>query len=96
MISQLPLWASENNKLEDLISRMQLTGALLSRHPQAVCPRQKLRPVDTVSPYAPPSKPNCSRGGGFDAPYPLHGPQARESMPLDLKGENMSGDAHVR
>jgi hypothetical protein len=50
MISQLPLWASENNKLEDLISRMQLTGALLSRHPQAVCPRQKLRPVDKCEP----------------------------------------------
>jgi len=54
MISQLPLWASETNKLEDLISRMQLTGALLSRHPQAACSRQKLRPLDNVSPYAPP------------------------------------------
>jgi hypothetical protein len=27
MISQLPLRASKNNKLENLISRMQLTGA---------------------------------------------------------------------
>ena len=58
MISQLPLRAPENNKLENLISRMQLTGALLSRHPQAVCPRQKLRPVDNVSPCAPPQRPD--------------------------------------
>jgi hypothetical protein len=49
MISQLPLRASENNEPESLISRMQLPGALVSRHPQAVCPRQKLLPVDDVA-----------------------------------------------
>jgi hypothetical protein len=49
MISQPPVWASENNKLENLISRMRLPGALLSHHPQAMCQRRKLLPVDNVS-----------------------------------------------
>ena len=58
MISQLLLRAFENNKLENLISRKQLPGALLSHHPQAVYPRQKLGPVDNVSPCAPQQKPD--------------------------------------
>jgi hypothetical protein len=70
MISQLPSRASENNKLENLISRMQLTGGVLSRHPQAVCPRQKLRPVDIVTLCAPPRKPDLFQA----AALMLHNP----------------------
>jgi len=51
MISQLPLRASENNTLE-LFSQMQLSPALLRRYRQSLCPHQKLRPVDNVSPYS--------------------------------------------
>jgi hypothetical protein len=95
MISQLPLRASENIKLESLISRMQLTGALLSRHPQAMCPRQKLRPVDDVSRAHRHRSRARSRAAALIS-ITLHGPQAHESMPPDPKGDNMSGDAHVR
>jgi hypothetical protein len=48
MISQLHLRASGNKTLEDVISQMQLSPALC-RYRQAVCPGQKLRPVDNVS-----------------------------------------------
>jgi hypothetical protein len=48
MISQLHLRASGNKTLEDVISQMQLSPAL-RRYRQAVCPGQKLRPVDNVS-----------------------------------------------
>jgi hypothetical protein len=92
MISQLPLRAAENDRLESLISRLQLRGALLSRHPQAVCPPQKLRPLDDVNR----AHRHRSRTRSPAAALMLHNPQARESMPPDPKGENMSGDAHVR
>jgi hypothetical protein len=49
MISQPPVQASENNKLENLISRMQLPGALLSHDSQAMCPRREPWPVDDLS-----------------------------------------------
>jgi hypothetical protein len=78
MISQLPLRAFENNRLENLISRMQLTGGLLSRHPQAACPRQKLRPVDNVSSCAPPLKPDSFQA----AALMLHSPPGTASSRL--------------
>jgi hypothetical protein len=65
MISELPLRASENNEPESLISRMQSSLALLSRYRRAVGPRQKLGPVDGVSPCLPPQKPDSFPGGAL-------------------------------
>jgi hypothetical protein len=95
MISQLPLRAFENNKLENLMSRKQLLGALLSRHPQAVCPRQKLRLVDDVRRAHRHRSRARSRAAALML-HTFHGPQAHESMPPDREGDNMSGDGHVR
>jgi hypothetical protein len=54
MISQLPLRASENNKLENLISRMQLTGWAPESPPAGSVSAPEATAVDSVSPYAPP------------------------------------------
>ena len=70
MISQLLLRASGNKTPGDLISQMQLSPALLRRYRQAVCPRQKLRPVDNVSPL----HRNSSRTRSRAAALMLHNP----------------------
>ena len=90
MISQLRSRASQNKTLEDLISRMQLIGALLSRHPQAVCPAPKATACGRREPVRTAIEAGLVPGGRFDSSM-----DPRESMPPDLKGDNMSGDAHV-
>jgi hypothetical protein len=94
MISQLHLRASGNKTLEDVISQMQLSPAL-RRYRQAVCPGQKLRPVDNVSrAYRQSSR---TRSQAAAAALMLHSPRWPASPRVhaaDLNG-NLSGDAHV-